>query len=182
MALALCVDSWVVSTAETMHARLRWKNGLAMAAVFAMCQALFPLLGAGVGEVAGHLVQKVDHWVAFILLAWVGGKMIIDGLKSGTGPDLRRERGHRQLTVFVLLGMATSIDAFAVGIGLRLEYPMTVVVSEVAMIGLFTFMAALLGVYLGRRKLPVPEKIASVMAGVVLIGLGVKILLENYCG
>ena len=78
-----------------------------------------------------------------------------------------------------MLGIATSIDAFAVGIGLGLQEPMLVVLYVVSLIGMVTFLVSILGVYLGKRNVPVPERTANILAGVVLIGLGVKILLEH---
>ena len=78
-----------------------------------------------------------------------------------------------------LLGVATSIDAFAVGIGLGLEHTLADVLWTVALIGAMTFGVSLLGVHLGRRSIPVPERAATVAAGLVLIALGTKILLQH---
>ena len=80
---------------------------------------------------------------------------------------------------FFVLGVATSIDAFAVGIGLGLDNPLTTVLWIVATIGIVTTLVSLLGVYLGKRNIPVPERTANIIAGLVLLGLGVKILLEH---
>ena len=80
---------------------------------------------------------------------------------------------------FFLLGIATSIDALAVGIGLGLDNPMPTVLWIVALIGGVTVCVSLLGVYLGKRNIPIPERTANIIAGMVLIGLGVKILLED---
>ena len=83
------------------------------------------------------------------------------------------------VTTFFLLGVATSIDAFAVGIGLGLDNAMSTVLWVVALIGLVTMVVSLVGVCLGKRNIPVPERTANTIAGLVLIGLGVKILLEH---
>lgn len=179
LALALCVDSLVVSTTTAFKSKIGWRQGLLMALIFGLCQGGFPLLGALIGDVARSFIEAVDHWVAFGLLAFVGGKMLIEGIK-GNGDDDGKS-AHSQLTIgtFFLLGVATSIDAFAVGIGLGLQEPMGRVLWIVSVIGIVTIVVSLLGVYLGKRNIPVPERTANIIAGVVLVGLGVKILLEH---
>lgn len=81
--------------------------------------------------------------------------------------------------LFFLLGVATSIDAFAVGIGLGLDNPLTTVLWVVTLIGAVTFTVSLVGIYLGKRNIPIPQRTANIIAGLVLLGLGVKILLEH---
>lgn len=177
LSLSLCVDSLVVSTTTAFHSKISYRRGFVLAVVFGFCQGLFPMLGALVGDVARTFIEAVDHWVAFGLLAVVGGKMIVDGLRH-------KEEGEFKHTVVTLgtmflLGIATSIDAFAVGIGLGLEHTLKTVVWVVMAIGLTTFVVSFVGVHLGKRNIPVPERTATVIAGLVLIGLGTKILLEH---
>ena len=149
-----------------------------MAAVFGLCQGAFPLAGALIGDVARAFIEAVDHWVAFGLLLMVGGKMILDAIRNREEPESRKRPVVNVGTMF-LLGVATSIDAFAVGIGMGLEHTMSDVLWTVAMIGGVTFAVSLLGVHLGRHNIPVPERTATILAGVVLIGLGTRILLEH---
>lgn len=177
LSLSLCVDSLVVSTTTAFHSKISYRRGFVLAVVFGFCQGLFPMLGALVGDVARTFIEAVDHWVAFGLLLLVGGKMVVDGLRH-------KEEGEFKHTVVTLgtmflLGTATSIDAFAVGIGLGLEHTLKTVVWVVMAIGLTTFVVSFVGVHLGKRNIPVPERTATVIAGVVLIGLGTKILLEH---
>lgn len=176
LALALCVDSLVVSTTTAFKEKMPFRRGLLMAAIFGICQGGFPLAGALIGDVARTFIEAVDHWVAFGLLALVGGKMIVEGIRGK-----EETVSQRTLTVgtMFLLGTATSIDAFAVGIGLGLDNPMSAVLWIVAMIAAVTLFVSLVGVYLGKRNIPIPERTANIIAGVVLIGLGVKILLEH---
>ena len=178
LALALCVDSLVVSATTAFRGKMPWRQGLLMALVFGLCQGGFPLLGALIGDVARAFIESVDHWVAFGLLAIVGGKMIVDGIRNKEEDSLSSS-GRSPLLTYFLLGVATSIDAFAVGIGLGLQEKLLVVLYVVSLIGLVTLLVSLLGVYLGKRNVPVPERTANIIAGVVLIGLGVKILLEH---
>lgn len=178
LALALCVDSLVVSATTAFHSRMSWRQSVLMAVVFGVCQGFFPLLGALIGDVARSFIEAVDHWVAFGLLALVGGKMIVDGIRGGKD---EQEAGAATVGIgtMFMLGIATSIDAFAVGIGLGLQNPMSTVLWIVALIGVVTLLVSLLGCFLGKQKVAVPERTATILAGVVLIGLGVKILLEH---
>ena len=136
------------------------------------------MAGALIGDVARSFIGAVDHWVAFGLLALIGGKMIIDGIRNKED-EKTSSSVHTPLLTYFLLGVATSIDAFAVGIGLGLQEPLMRVLWIVATIGAVTMAVSLVGVYLGKRNIPVPERTATIIAGVVLIGLGVKILLEH---
>ena len=181
LALALCVDSLVVSTTTAFRTKMTYRRGLLMALIFGLCQGGFPLAGALIGDVARSFIESVDHWVAFGLLAFIGGKMILDGIKSQEDDDASAHLStfHSPLSTFILLGVATSIDAFAVGIGLGLDNPLATVLWVVATIGAVTVAVSLVGLYLGKRNIPVPERTANIIAGLVLIGLGVKILLEH---
>ena len=155
-----------------------YRRGLLMAMILGFCQFAFPLIGAIIGDIARSFIEAVDHWVAFGLLAFVGGKMIIEGIRSEEEDDVSK---YKQLNVgtFFLLGIATSIDGLAVGIGLGLDNPLSTVLWVVSTIGIVTFVVSMVGVYLGKRNIPVPERTANIIAGVVLVGLGVKILLEH---
>jgi putative Mn2+ efflux pump MntP len=178
LSLSLCVDSLVVSTTTAFHSKISFRRGALMAAVFGLCQGAFPLAGALIGDVARAFIEAVDHWVAFGLLLLVGGKMILDAIRNREEP-VNRKRPIVNVGTMFLLGVATSIDAFAVGIGMGLEHTMSDVLWTVAMIGGVTFAVSLLGVHLGRHNIPVPERTATILAGVVLIGLGTRILLEH---
>lgn len=180
LALSLCVDSLVVSATTAFHSKISLRRGFAMALVFGLCQGGFPLLGALIGDVSRVFIEAVDHWVAFGLLLFVGGKMLVDALKHSDNPTITQSN-HKTITLgtMFLLGTATSIDAFAVGIGLGLEHPMVTVLWVVTTIGACTVATSLVGAYLGRRHIPVPERTATLIAGIVLIALGTKILLEH---
>ena len=181
LSIALCVDSLMVSATTAFRSHISFRHGLLMAIVFGLCQAVIPLLGALIGDVARELIETVDHWVAFGLLAFVGAKMIIDVFRSRE-EEASDSRPKVSLGEFFLLGIATSIDAFAVGISLGLQEPMHTVLWVVAVIGVVTLLVSLAGVMLGKRKVPIPERTANIIAGIVLISLGVKILLEHLLG
>lgn len=177
LSLALCVDTLVVSAATALRSKMSYRHGLLMALILGFCQFAFPLVGAIIGDVSRAFIEAVDHWVAFGLLALIGGKMIFEGIRN----EEEKESKYRSLNVatFFLLGVATSIDGFAVGIGLGLDNPMTTVLWVVGLVGTVTVTVSLVGIYLGKRNIPIPERAANIIAGVVLVGLGVKILLEH---
>ena len=181
LALALCVDTLVVSATTAFKDKMPWRRGVLMALILGFCQFTFPLLGAVIGDVARAFIEAVDHWVAFGLLAFIGGKMIVDGIRGEEGEEQKKVVvGRRSLiATYFLLGVATSIDGLAVGIGLGLDQPMSTVLWVVAVVCVVTFVVSIIGIFLGKRNIPVPERTANIIAGVVLIGLGVKILLEH---
>lgn len=178
LSFALCVDTLVVSATTAFRSKLAYKQGLLMALILGFCQFAFPLVGAIVGDVARSFIEAVDHWVAFGLLAIVGGKMVVEGFRN---EEEAKSTKYSNLSVgmFFLLGVATSIDGLAVGIGLGLDNALKTVLWVVALIGVVTFLVSMLGIYLGKRNIPVPERTANIIAGVVLIGLGAKILIEH---
>ena len=149
-----------------------------MALILGFCQFAFPLAGAVIGDVARAFIESVDHWVAFGLLAIIGGKMVVEGIRDKDDDNVSKYQ-KLTITTFFLLGVATSIDGLAVGIGLGLDNPMSTVLWVVLTIGIVTFLVSMLGIFLGKRNIPVPERTANIIAGLVLIGLGVKILLEH---
>ena len=179
LSLALCVDTLVVSATTAFREKVTYRRGLLLAVILGFCQFAFPLVGALIGDVARSFIEAVDHWIAFGLLAFIGGKMILDGIR-GAEEENAASSTHRSLIyTYFLLGVATSIDGFAVGIGMGLDNPMSTVLWVVVLIGIVTFLVSLLGIYLGKRNIPIPERTANIVAGIVLIGLGLKILIEH---
>lgn len=178
LALALCVDTLVVSATTAFRSKMAYKRGLLMALILGFCQFAFPLAGAVIGDVARSFIEAVDHWVAFGLLAIVGGKMVVEGFRNEEEAESTKY-SNLSVGMFFLLGVATSIDGLAVGIGLGLDNALKTVLWVVAIIGVVTFLVSMLGIYLGKRNIPVPERTANIIAGMVLIGLGAKILIEH---
>lgn len=176
LALALCVDSLVVSTTSAFKSKMSYRRGFLMALIFGICQGGFPLLGALLGSAFKTIVETIDHWIAFGLLFLVGGKMILDAVKGG---DESKSLDVTRIGVLFLLGVATSIDAFVVGIGMGLNSTFHQILLTIFIIGLVTFIVSTIGLFLGKRNIPVPERTATILAGTVLIGLGTYTLLEH---
>lgn len=169
------MDAFAVAVAGgTVKQEFSMRSALRMAAFFGGFQALMPVIGwlAGIG--LRSLISEVDHWVAFGLLASVGGKMIHESFKA-ENPD--RRVLAESLMVLLALSVATSIDALAVGISFSfLDVSIT---APAALIGVTTFWLSLFGVYLGARAGHFLEKKVGIIGGVILIGIGVKILIEH---
>ena len=171
LALALAMDAFAVALTQGARFRPSPRGGLAIALTFGVFQALMPLAGWVIGAVALIYVEAVDHWIAFGLLTFLGVRML--------GGHVGEEEAARALTGRTLLiaGVATSIDALAAGITLP-----TLGLSPwlaVALIGLVTFVMSGAGVVLGRRAGDHWGEWAERIGGVILIGLGVKILAEH---
>jgi manganese efflux pump family protein len=171
LAFALAMDAFAVALTQGAKFRPSAAGGFAIALTFGVFQALMPLAGWGIGAVALAYVEAVDHWIAFGLLAFLGVRML--------GGHVGDEEAAHALTGRTLLiaGVATSIDALAAGITLP-----TLGVSPwlaVALIGLVTVALSGAGVVLGRRAGDHLGTWAERAGGVILIGLGCKILAEH---
>lgn len=180
LAVALAMDATAVAAARGLAARrLRTRHVLEVAVCFGGFQALMPLLGYVVGDRFGHHVAAWDHYVAFVLLGGLGLKMLHEARGAGEDADALP---HDDAVLFaprtlVLLGIATSVDAFAAGLTLpMLGVPL---VTSIATIGATTALLSALGLHLGRRFGRMVGPRLDAFGGVVLIGLGTKILIEH---
>ncbi|HIW91052.1 MAG TPA: manganese efflux pump MntP family protein [Candidatus Corynebacterium avicola] len=150
---------------------------LHMAVIFGGFQALMPLIGWALGSSVAGLITEFDHWIAFVLLGGIGLMMAMDAVKPDDDEDEKSAWGGRTV---LALGVATSIDALAVGIGFAMV-PINIVLA-IALIGVTTFLATLAGGWLGQhggRKLGRP---ATMVGGLILIAIGVNILIDHLGG
>ncbi|MDO9539195.1 MAG: manganese efflux pump MntP family protein [Methanocalculus sp.] len=175
IAVALAMDACAVSISAgaTLKKDIAF-YGVRAALFFGIFQGGMPIIGYLIGEAGSEVIAPYDHWVAFILLSVIGGKMCYESLKGG---ECEREAGVVSLPTLTLLAVATSIDALAVGVTFALlETP---IVTAALVIGVVTFFASLAGVWAGRRfGCYLGEKV-EVIGGIILIGIGVKILMEG---
>jgi putative Mn2+ efflux pump MntP len=181
MALSLSLDAFAVSVSSGLSIRgLRLRYALRASFFFGLFQFLMPLAGWYLGSAFAAYIRPFDHWIAFALLGFIGGKMIVEALRrSGeTRTDESPERADiRGLKTLLILSVATSIDALAAGISLSIMGHG--VWGSAAIIGGITFLICLCGFEFGRRIGLVLEKWAQITGGLMLIGIGVKILLEH---
>ena len=175
IAFALAMDAFAVSIASgAAYKQLRVRHALRMAVFFGGFQALMPLVGALAGLSFKEYITDYDHWVAFFILAAVGGKMIYESFKI---TEAEKNYSPSNILVLLALSVATSIDALAVGVTLSLVG--SSIVTAVIVIGLVTFLLSYIGVILGKKFGHIFENKIEVVGGLVLIALGVKILFEH---
>lgn len=173
IALGLCMDTFAISISCGMCMRKdRWRSALKVALIFGASQAVMPVLGWLAGTGLKHLISAVDHWIAFGLLSLIGGKMIYESFVL-----TEKTIDPRKTRVLFVLALATSIDALAVGLSLALLD--VAILRPAAVIGCVTFIVAFTGVFVGHKAGAALEKKAEVLGGLILIGIGIKILFEH---
>ena len=177
-AFAVAMDAVAVSISSGMaRGRASWREAFAMAAVFGAFQAIMPALGYAGGALFRDAIEAYDHWVAFTLLAIVGGHMIAESQSASEEREPGNPFAPRRL---LLLGIATSIDALAVGLSLAIiEFPPA---ASIAVIGATTFVLCVPAVLLGARLGIAFAHRAEFAGGAILIALGAKILIEHLSG
>ena len=175
VAVGLALDAFVVSIVSgSAYKQLHVKHALRMALFFGGFQALMPLIGFMAGLSVKKYIEVYDHWIAFGLLAAVGAKMIYESFKI---KSIEKKFDPSNIFVLLMLSVATSIDALAIGITLSLLR--SSIIAAVIIIGLITFMLSYLGVYIGKRFGHFFENKIEAVGGIILIGIGVKILFEH---
>ena len=175
IAVGLAMDAFVVSIVSgSAYRQLHVKHALRMALFFGAFQAFMPLIGSLAGLTLREYIAHYDHWIAFGLLGAVGGKMIYESLKI---KSVEENPDPSNIFVLLVLSVATSIDALAVGITLSLIAGSIVV--AVIIIGLITFILSYLGVYIGKRFGHFFESKMEALGGIILIGIGTKVLIEH---
>ena len=174
--IGLSMDCFAVSISKGICAKkfFFWHT-LRMALLFGLFQAIMPLIGYTLGAGFAKQMMSFDHWLAFILLSAIGGKMIFEGFKPHD-PDFVTTNPFK-LTSLLPLAFATSIDALATGI-VFVPYP-EIIWKAIAIIGLvsfiFTFIGMYIGIHFGKRF----HVKVEVIGGIILIGIGLKILIEH---
>jgi putative Mn2+ efflux pump MntP len=157
--------------------KLNWGHAIVIGCYFGGFQALMPFLGWALGSTFAGYIQNVDHWIAFLLLALIGGNMVREALGEDGGEasaPAEDRLDHRQLLV---MAVATSIDALAVGV--TFAFLEVSILPAISIIGATTFCLSVAGVAVGNFFGTRYQRRAEITGGVILILLGVKILLEH---
>ena len=177
IALALAMDAFAVSVGISVHRKgLTQSQVFRLALGFGLFQFLMPLLGWLAGQTIIESIKAIDHWVAFGLLAVIGNKMIFDSFKSETS-NSKQERDPTKGVVLLLLSVATSIDALAVGLSFAvLDLPVLV---PSLIIGIIAFIMTIIGTKVGPLFGRLLGKRAELIGGCVLILIGIKILVDH---
>ena len=176
IATALAADAFSASVCKGLSiCRVKLKHTLIVGAWFGAFQALMPLLGYLLGSSFERYVVKVDHWVAFLLLALLGANMIKESFAKECDCSLDASLGIKTMAV---MAVATSIDALAVGITFALDRSVNIWFA-ISAIGVITFLLSAVGVKIGSVFGSKNKKYAELAGGIVLILMGLKILLEH---
>jgi len=175
IALGLATDAFAVSIASgVIIKRLNITHALRIALSFGLFQAFMPIIGWLAGITLRNFIAGTDHWIAFGLLTFIGCKMIYESTKI---EKIEKEFDPLNFYVLMLLSIATSIDALAVGLSLSLLK--IFIVTPSIIIGGVTFLLCLAGVYIGEKFGHFFEKKIEIFGGIILIGIGIKILLQH---
>lgn len=175
LAVGLSMDAFAVSVCKGLSThKLSWKHYLLIGAWFGGFQALMPFLGYLLGSTFEHYITAFDHWVAFVLLLLIGGNMIKEGLSKET----ETVNSSFSFRTMLLLAIATSIDALAVGITFAL-LPDVNIAAAVSFIGVTTFLISAIGLKVGNVFGLKYKNKAEIAGGIILILIGIKILLEH---
>jgi putative Mn2+ efflux pump MntP len=177
LAFGLAMDAAAVSAARGLATpKLQTRHAVLVALFFGGFQALMPLLGWILGQQLGPIVAAWDHWIAFVLLVGIGAKMLWEARPSAAA-DAAESRDLFALREMFVLAIATSLDAFAVGVMLpMLNAPL---ILSLVTIGVVTAMLSVFGLYAGRHFGAMLGRRLDAVGGLVLVGLGVKILVEH---
>ena len=176
ISIGLAMDAFAVAVCKGLSmAKMNWKKAIIVGLYFGIFQAVLPLLGYCLGSRFESLIIQIDHWVAFILLSFIGVNMINEAF------DKKAENHNDKVNFKTMFGLAiaTSIDALAIGI--TFVFIRAKVIFAAAIIGFIAFAFSIIGVKLGNRFGDKYEKKAQIIGGLILILMGVKILLEHIC-
>jgi len=172
--IGLAMDAFAVAICKGLSMKkINWKNAIIIAIWFGTFQALMPLIGYFLGNAFEEFVKNFDHWVAFILLSFIGGNMLKESFNTGV-----EEKNEKiDFKTMLILSIATSIDALAVGI--TFSFFDVNIWSSIFLIGIITFIISIIGVKIGNKFGDKYERKAEFFGGAILVIIGIKILVEH---
>ncbi len=172
--IGLAMDAFAVSICKGLTMKkTEWKKVIIIALYFGVFQAIMPLIGYALGVNFANAIAKVDHWIAFILLFAIGANMIKEALKNSDD----NMNDSIDIKTMLVLAIATSIDALAVGI--TFAFLNVNIIESVSIIGIVTFLISAIGVKIGSVFGDKFKGKSEILGGIILILIGLKILLEH---
>lgn len=177
--VGLAMDAFAVSVCKGLGMRkVNKKQTFIIGLFFGGFQALMPLIGWALGKQFESYITSIDHWIAFLLLGYIGVKMMIEARKpEDEAVEVKEMDAPLDIKEMFLLAIATSIDALAVGITFAfLDYP---IIEAITIIGVVTFVISVIGVYIGNFFGNKYKSRAEFAGGLILVLIGVKILVEH---
>jgi manganese efflux pump family protein len=176
IALGLSADCFAVALSSGISTRNQsWLKALRVALAFGLFQAIMPTIGWLAGRTVIDLISGFDHWMAFALLGFVGGKMIFESFRGSE--EEKKSRDISRGWTLIVMSVATSIDALAVGLSLAFLDISVALASPV--IGIVAFGITLLGFQVGKRAGKLMGKRAETIGGLILIAIAIRILLSH---
>ncbi len=177
IAVGLSMDAFAVSICKGLKMqRFNVRHAGVIALAFGGFQALMPVIGWFLGKQFESYITGIDHWIAFALLAVIGGKMAVESFKKEEEAS-SKENEKLDVKELLVLAVATSIDALAVGI--TFAFLQVSIVPAVSLIGVITFVLSAVGVFIGHKFGAKFKSKAELAGGIILILIGLKILLEH---
>lgn len=171
--IGLSMDAVAVSATNGMCYKLNWKRTLTVGLFFGAFQGIMPLIGYFAGSLFAQQISSFDHWIALLLLAFIGGKMIWDGLHHDSACPAK----PFTMTLLLAQAIATSIDALAVGVSFA---AMSVnIYVAISLIAATTFLLSIVAVRLGIRIGDKLNSKAEIFGGTILVLIGLKIFIEH---
>lgn len=179
MGVGLAMDAFAVSVCKGLAMReVNKKQCFIIALFFGGFQALMPFIGYFLGNQFADKISSIDHWIAFVLLLYIGGKMIIESIREKNEVvEVEQMDPPLDIKEMFILSIATSIDALAVGI--TLSFLSVNIVQAVSIIGVVTFILSGIGVFVGNIFGNKYKSKAEFAGGLILVLLGIKILIEH---
>ena len=172
IAVSLAMDAFAVALCKGLEMKkINYKYSIVLATSFGVFQAIMPLLGWAIGKNFAKYITTIGHWVSFILLTFVGGKMIQEAMEE----DEKQSELKFNFKEIIILAIATSIDALAVGI--TFAFNNINLVNAITCIGVIAFLLSFIGVIIGNRFGTKYKNKAEMIGGIILIFLGCKFLI-----
>ena len=174
IAIGLAMDAFAVSICKGLSIKkIKYKEIITIGVYFAIFQSIMPLIGFLLGNAFAEIVQKTDHWIAFFLLGIIGINMIKDSFNNKN----ENKNSYIDFKTMILLSIATSIDALAVGV--TFAFLKTNIVLPISIFGIVALLLSMLGVIVGNKFGDKFQNKAEFTGGIILILIGFKILLEH---
>lgn len=180
LAFGMSMDAFAASIGKgaSLH-KPKFCEALRTGLIFGAIETLTPLIGWGLGMLASQFILEWNHWIAFVLLVFLGGRMVIEGFR-GNGDEEDEPQHRHGFWLLVTTAIATSLDAMAVGVGLA--FLQVNIIATALAIGCATLIMSTLGMMVGRFIGPLLGKRAEILGGIVLIGIGAQILWAHFAG
>ena len=175
--VSLSMDAFAISVTNGLTLKnFNWRLALWMGIYFGGFQFLMPLIGCFLGSTVSRYVTALGPYISFALLAFIGSKMLLDSIRGGDDADEGMlTLSHKRL---LAMAVATSIDALAVGVSFAFQ-PDVKLLPSCILIGCTTFVISFAGAMLGSKIPGLSGKKAGILGGIVLIGIGIKLLIEG---